>query len=209
MMNITSIDITSLSIVEAESSITPLIIFIAGIVAYAMFIFKFYQFLARKDIFTFDIQKYNKTFFGLIKTVVSIVFYIVKYLLIFPLFIFFWFSVISIILIVLSDKLDVKHILLIAMALVASVRVTAYYNEDLSKDLAKMFPFALLAVFLLDITAFSYTTFITQLSIIPNLWKQMAYYLLFTILLEFVLRIVHSITCLLFVQDQTQRSRDR
>lgn len=202
MINITGMDIASLSITEAESAITPLIIFVVGVVAYSIFIFKFYRFLARKDIFSFDLQKYNKTFFGVINKLFGVLLYIIKYLIIFPLFIFFWFGVISIILIVLSDNLEVKHILLVAMALVASIRVTAYYNEDLSKDLAKMFPFTLLAVFLLDITAFSYATFITQLSSIPSLWKQMIYYLVFTILLELVLRMVYGITRLFVAEKE-------
>ncbi|MFH1173622.1 MAG: hypothetical protein V1725_00635 [archaeon] len=193
MFNMTEVAAASISITEIQSSIQPLLLFIFGVVVYSIFIFKFYRFLARKDIFKLSLHKYNKTFLGVMKAIFGVVLYILEYLIIFPIFILFWFGVISLILIVLSTTVDVSQILLVAMALVASIRITAFYNEDLSKDLAKMFPFALLAVFLLDITVFSYSTFLARLSIIPGLWKQMLYYLMFTIVLELILRVGYSI----------------
>jgi len=193
MINMTNLTSASFSVAEAQSTIKPLVIMIIGVVIYAVFIFKFYRFLARKDVFKLNLNRYSKSFFGFIGKIFRMLFYILEYLIIFPLFIFFWFGFISVAIILLSDKLDVSQILVVAMALVASIRVTAYYNEDLSKDLAKMFPFTVLAVFLLGTTAFSYDIFITNLKIIPSLWKQMLYYLAFTILLEFILRIAHGI----------------
>jgi len=92
-------------------------------------------------------------------------------------------------LIFLSKSHPVGEILLIAMALVASVRVSAYYNEALSSDLAKMFPFALLAVFLVDMSLFSYGETFETLKQVPSMWKQLVYYLGFTITLEVVLAI--------------------
>ena len=156
MVNITEIQTASFSIGEAQAITAPLILFVLGISLYSLFIFKFYRFLARKDIFHLNLQKYSDNFFGFVGKLFGIVFYIVEYLIVFPLFAFFWFAVVAVILIIMAENLDVASLLLISMALVASIRVTAYYNEDLSKDLAKMFPFALLAVFLLDIANFSY-----------------------------------------------------
>ena len=72
MINITDVVAVSLSITEAQSTITPLIFFIVGIVAYSVFIFKFYRFLARKDIFNLELQKYSKTFFGFVKKLFSL-----------------------------------------------------------------------------------------------------------------------------------------
>ena len=79
------------------------------------------------------------------------------------------------------------------MALVASIRVTAYYNEALSTDLAKMFPFALLAIFLVDMSFFSYQGSLTTIKQFPLMWKQLIYYLGFTIVLEFLLRILNPL----------------
>ena len=39
------------------------------------------------------------------------------------------------------------------MGLVAATRITAYYNEDLSRDMAKTIPFALLGIMIIDYTS--------------------------------------------------------
>ncbi len=193
MLPLTNITTSSFSIAEAQAITAPLIMFVLGISLYALFIFKFYIFLARKDIFKLNLQKYSNNFFGFVEKFFSVLFYIIEYLIIFPLFAFFWFAVIATILIVMADKLDIHTLLMISMALVASIRVTAYYNEDLSRDLAKMFPFALLAVFLLDIANFSYDQTLNALATIPSMSKHILYYFGFTVILELVLRIINSV----------------
>jgi len=197
MVNITNITSTTFSIGEAQSITAPLIMFVLGISLYSLFIFRFYRFLARKDIFHLNLQKYSDNFFGFVGKFFSVLFYIIEYLIIFPLFAFFWFAVVAMILIIMAEKLDIATLLMISMALVASIRVTAYYNEDLSKDLAKMFPFALLAVFLLDIANFSYDRTWNTLATIPSMWKQILYYFGFTIVLEIVLRIINGVAGLI------------
>jgi len=57
-----------------------------------------------------------------------------------------------------------------------------------------MLPFALLGVFLVDSHYFAVTETIEMAKQIPQLWKNMVYYLAFTILLEFVLRILGFIS---------------
>ncbi len=189
-----TVDFASFTPVEAYSVLKPLVIFIIGMVIYAVFIYKFYRFLARKDVFKLDLEKYNKAKFGFFKKFVSVLLYIVEYLLLFPLLVFFWFLILAAFLLFLSKNHTVENVLLVAMAIVAAIRITAYYTEDLSRDLAKMVPFALLGVFIVDITFFDFAASLESLKGMLSFWKPMAYYLLFTILLEFVLRIVYSIT---------------
>ena len=86
-------------------------------------------------------------------------------------------------------KSAANNILLVSIALVSTVRIAAYYNEDLSKDLAKMQPFALLGIFLIDISYFSFSASLEVIKQIPSFWKIMIYYLIFAIVLEFILRI--------------------
>ena len=193
MINASGITFLDLSLAEAQTAVKPLILFIAGIVIYSIFIFKFYRFIAKRDIFSLNLQKYSQSLLGTIKNIVDVIFYMVDYLLVFPLFTFFWFLILTLVLSTLS-KSDVSSLLLIAIALVSSIRITAYYNEDLSKDLAKMLPFALLGVFLLDIGYFSLEASIATIKGFPAMWKTMIYYLGFIILLEFVLRILHVLT---------------
>jgi len=52
-----------------------------------------------------------------------------------------------------------------------------------------MLPFALLGVFLVDISYFSWQSSLELVRQVPNFWKEIIYYLVFLIALEFVLRI--------------------
>jgi len=181
------------SIPEALDLIKPLALFVLGIVVYALFIFKFYRFIGKKNIFELDLHKYDTSKFGALKKAVSGILYIFEYIFLFPIFAFSWFLVLTVLLSVLSKHHAVENILLISIALVSAIRIAAYYNEDLSKDLAKMLPFALLGVFLVDMTFFSLDTTIATITQLPTMWKNMLYYLVFVIALEFILRISYAI----------------
>ena len=98
---------------------------------------------------------------------------------------------------ILSKTQDVGNILLISMTLVAAVRATAYYNEDLSRDLAKMLPFALLGIFLIDISFFSLQASIETIKLLPSMWKPMIYYFIFVVGFELLLRILSGISLLI------------
>ena len=184
---------SSFSITEAIEILKPLVYFVIGMVIYSIFVFKFYRFLARKDIFKLNLAQYNTTSFGFLRKIFSILFYVIEYILLFPVFVFFWFGIISLLFAFLMKEPIIQNILLVSMALVAAVRVTAYYTEELSKDLAKMMPFALLGIFLVDAAYFSYSESIVIVKQIPSTWNILLYYLIFIILLEFILRITHGV----------------
>ncbi|MBT3985703.1 hypothetical protein HOD38_02630 [archaeon] len=180
----------SLNFTDALAVIKPLFFFIIGMVIYTVFVFKFYKFIARKDIFELNLNQYNSAEQGLFKQAISVFFYIIEYILIFPIFVFFWFGILTILLAFLAEGQPLTAILLVSMALIGTVRVAAYYSEDLSRDVAKMLPFALLGVFLINITNFSYIAAFELLSDLPSHWEIIPYYLIFIILLEFILRII-------------------
>ena len=85
------------------------------------------------------------------------------------------------------------HVLLASMGLVAAIRIAAYYNEDLSKDLAKMIPFALLGIFIIDVRLITLPDVMNIFWQIIYVWKNIAYYLMLTIYLEIILRIFSGI----------------
>ena len=172
------------SYTEALAVLKPLPLFILGIGVYSWFIFKFYRFVARREIFPLKFES-NKFLNG--------VWFVFKYIVIFPLMTFFWFLVLTVILSFLSRQDSIQTVLLTSMALVGVIRLMAYYNEDLSKDLAKMLPFALLGVFLVDVSFFSIGDSLEGLKQLPSAWKSIVYYLVFIVILEFVLRIMYSI----------------
>ena len=48
----------------------------------------------------------------------------------------------------MAPDIPKEHVFLIVISLVVTVRISAYYKEDLAKDFAKLIPFALLGIFL-------------------------------------------------------------
>jgi hypothetical protein len=180
---------TGIDINEIISFIKPLGIFILEIVVYSFFIFKFYRFLASRDIITVDMSKYKNL--GL--RVGRLFSYLLQHIIIYPLIIFIWFAVLFVFLGFLGKNQSTESILLISIALVSAIRVTAYYNEDLSRDLAKMLPFTLLGIYLVDQSYFQVPLSLKLLTAIPDYWLLLLYYLVFIIVLEFVLKIIYSI----------------
>jgi hypothetical protein len=192
------------SLLEASIAIKPLIVYLIGMAIYAIFIFKFYRFVAKRDIFTFKNKKQekHKTF----EKTTGVLSYLIKHIIIFPVLIFFWFAVFAALLAFLSKSQSIESILLISFVVVSTIRVTAYYHEDLSRDLAKMLPFALLAVFIVDITYFTIDHSIEVITSMPSYWKTLVYYMGFAIVLETVLKVVHSAASVFHQRRITSKS---
>ncbi len=181
--NMTSLlEITkNFSLAEAQTILEPLIVFIIGMIIYAVFIFKFYRFISRRNIFRRD-KKYHEHE-GIRKLG-----YVLEYIFLFPIVAFIWFFVMASILSMISEVLTIGNIFMISMAIVTTIRVTAYYNEELSRDISKLLPFALLAIFLLDISNISISTPFELLTQLPPIAKTLVYYFAFIVVLEFILR---------------------
>ena len=96
-------------------------------------------------------------------------------------------------LIFLTDNLELGALLLISAAIIAAIRMASYYHEDLSKDLAKLFPFTLLAISILNPNFFSIERILNQFKEIPAFFNEIVIYLVFIIFLETILRFVDFI----------------
>ena len=182
-------ELTPLSVDEAIVVLKPLAYFVIGMAIYAVFIFNFYRFLGRKDIFELDLTRYERSKFRVLRSTLYLISYVGKYLILFPIVAFAWFVILTALLVFLSKNQTIENILLIAMAVLSAIRITAYYNEDLSRDLAKILPFALLGIFLIDLSYFSVATSINALEETIARWDSITYYLAFVIGLEFVMRV--------------------
>lgn len=183
----------TIDFVQASEILKPLVYLLIGIVIYSIFVFHFYRFIARKDIFRLNLNQYNRLRHPFFAKLLRVVFYIIEYILLFPLFAMFWFAIIAVFLSFMMQETVASHILLISIALVGAVRITAYYNEELSKDLAKMLPFALLGIYIIDVSILTFSKFPEFLKQIPPNLDLLLNYLIFIILLEFVLRISYLI----------------
>ena len=135
---------------DAWSVLWPVAIYVLGMSAYAVFVFKFYRFVAARDTFDFDLSRYEEVSYRFVRSTIHVVLYVFKYLILFPIFAFFWFAILTVVLAFLSKDQSFSQTLLIALATVSAIRVTAYLHEDLSRDVAKLLPFAVLGVFLID-----------------------------------------------------------
>jgi len=151
--------------------------------------------LAKRDLFKVDLSKYDhpevkhKSF----KKSVSAFLYILKYGIIFPFYVVFWFVVLSVFLFVMAKNVTIRQVALISIAMVSAVRITSYFKEDLSHDLAKLTPLALLAIFFTDPNFFSLDLLMNRLGTITSLGWEIIKFLSFCILLEWALRILYSV----------------
>jgi len=163
------------------------------ITIYAIFIWKFYKFLARRNIIQLNLNQYNRTEHPFLNKFLASVFFLVEYVIIVPILVFFWFSILAVFLLLLSKNQDISQVLIISAAIVAATRMTSYYSGDLSKDLAKMFPFTVLAIFLLDPDFFSIEKTIYRFSEIPLLFGNILIFLVFIAILEIIMRSLFTI----------------
>lgn len=188
---------SGLNVYDAIDILRPVVVYILGMTVYAVFVFNFYRFVATRDMFQIDLSKYEESRFRWVRAFLHIVMYIIKYLIVFPVFAFFWFAILTLILTFLSKDQSFTDILLMALATVSAIRVTSYYNEALSTDLAKILPFAVLGIFLIDTSFFTVSDSLDTLLEAEGYMENILYYLAFLILLEFALRIIFGAAKLL------------
>ena len=179
-----------LTVDDAFDLLWPAALYLLGMVVYAMFIFKFYRFVAARDMFEMDLSKYEESRYKLMRAFLHLIMYVIKYVLVFPLFAIFWFTVLTLILAFLSKEQAFPQVLLAALATVSAIRATSYYNEDLSRDLAKILPFAVLGIFIIDASFFEVSSSLNVLEQANDNRENILYYLGFLVALEFVLRLL-------------------
>ncbi len=172
----------------------PTLMAIIAIAVYSGFVFMFYRILAKKDLLTLDLSKYADDFGGKVKKYLRSVLFVIQYVVIVPVLIAFWTLVLAVILTLLSDSTDHARNALIATSVVGAVRILAYWTEDLSRDVAKMLPFAVLGVYLVSSTSVQWNEFRELLESLPELAKSFFSSLVLLAILETLLRIVSTLS---------------
>ncbi|MEM5854613.1 MAG: hypothetical protein QW228_09675 [Candidatus Aenigmatarchaeota archaeon] len=170
---------------------------------FALFIFgiimwKFYSTLAKRDLFKVNISSYMSKWerFG------GAISFFLKYTIIFPFYTFFWFILFSIFLIFLAKSVSMQEIFLISIAMISFVRITAYFKEELAKDIAEVIPITFLVIFLTDPTFFSINVILARWEEFLSSFPGVLFYLVFTICLEWILRILYLIKLFIFGSNQ-------
>jgi|SRR3989338_10652036 len=164
---------------------STIVLFLASLLSWYIY----YKQLARRDLFEIpkiDVGKKFRNFFD--RAV-----YLLKYLLVFPLYSFIWFLIFSFLLFNLSKSRPIGDILFLGIIVVAATRMGAYVSDKLAEDMAKLLPLTLIAIFLMDPKAVTIETIKSSFNTVLLQLPRVAKYLLFIIVLEWVLRIAHWI----------------
>lgn len=159
------------------SELVPIFYLALSIAFYSIIIWHFYRFVAKRDCFSFYSERFPK--------IVSIM----KYFVLYPLAAFLFFAGFSLMLLFLSKNLEIITILSTSFAIISAIRITAYYSEDLSKDVAKMLPFALLGIFLVDPYYVSFNNIMVKVNTIPEFMNLCLQFIILIVVLEWILRI--------------------
>jgi len=182
-------------LVEQFNSITSnvygnLVVNILALAIAMYIVWYLYRKIAKRDMFKFEKKDYEKGFGGAIKKIFSLIFNMIKYGVLFPIYSFLMFALLSISIFFLSTGMTVLNVLYISIIIISVIRLLAYIKEDTAQELAKMLPFGLIFMVLINPN-------ITQQYSLPNLnditssLPLLQQYIIFLIGLEFGLRILY------------------
>lgn len=158
-----------------ENELLTLAIYGVGIALYAVLVGLFYLTLSRRNLVDSEKVKRAPGFLG--------------FIVVFPLVSFGLFLVLSMAMFFLAKEgRQVRDIMLLAMAVVAGVRVTAYVSERAAEDLAKVLPLGLLGVLIIDPGFLKIEVSIERIGIMFSLLDTVLRYLLVLVVLEVALR---------------------
>ncbi|MFA4960351.1 MAG: hypothetical protein WC548_01685 [Candidatus Pacearchaeota archaeon] len=170
-----------------------LLFFTTVIVIYSLFVYYFYRFLAKKNILELNLSQYNQYGSPALAKFVAVVFYFLEYLFLLPILTFFWFAILSVLILFLAEGIPTGTILLITAAFVASVRVTSYFNERISVELAKIVPITFLAIAITDLGFFNVAKLLSKFHDVPLLFNDIIYFLLFIAAVEVIMRVAEFV----------------
>ncbi|MBS3923479.1 MAG: hypothetical protein KGZ37_10090 [Nitrosarchaeum sp.] len=198
--------------IAKDSSIYDIIGFSIGMVVYGVFVYNFYRFLSKRDLFNINIEKISKGRFSSSGKKSSgaprAVAFIATNFFVFPFVIFLWFLGYSSFMFILVQHMPTATIFLVSSSLIIAIRISAYYREDLSRDLAKLLPFALLAIFLFDPQFYSLVDVLKRLAEIPSFLTQIAAFMVVAMIVEIFLSIIYLIKVRFFHKENESKVDD-
>lgn len=163
------------------------------IVVISLFIWQFYKSLSKRDLIELNLDQYNTAEHPVAEKIFSVILYFLENVVIMPLLIVLWFAALSVVILVISPESQIEHILFLSASLVSAIRILAYSNSELATELAKLFPFITLSVFLILPTGLAFLDMNKQLSEIPFLFADVFYFLFAIFIIEVILRLIYSI----------------
>jgi len=150
------------SFLQPDGSGFKFLLFVIGIAIYALFVWYFYRFISKRDLFPklFYVISYKKEEGHLSKA--KLVGFAAVYIVTFPLIIFVWFTVLSFFVFLIAEGMPFFIAIFSSMAIIATVRILSYYREDAAKEVAKMIPYAILSFLLTSAAVYANPHFFTE-----------------------------------------------
>ncbi len=172
--------------VSEDKTITFLLsVFILTFYVYVLVLF--YSRLSKRDMFTVYLE--DKHALGKVFEIGS---YILKNLILFPIYIIFWFLFVSYTLIFLSS-VNFEQILLVAALVLAVIRCLAYLDETAAIEMAKLLPLTFVAAVLLDPAMLERQPFPSEQIIRGTFVPIVVFYLKLIIGFEIALRLIYDV----------------
>jgi hypothetical protein len=185
---------TSLQLPYEVKEVILVVLFAIGIVLVSLFIFKFYKTISKRDLIELNLVKYNWSEHPLARKFWATILYLIEYILVMPFILLLWFFAMAIIVLMIADQKSTIDVLMITASMVAAVRMLSYYGKEIAIDVAKLFPFISLGVFILSPGGFSIPKIIGQLNEFQNLLDNVIYYLVAMVIIEITLRLIYTLT---------------
>lgn len=197
------------SLPEWGQNFFSVFILVLVIFIYSLLVWKFYKFIARKDLLELNLSQYNKSQHPSLTKLIAAGFYLLEYIIIVPFMVFFWYAIFTLFLSVLSETLNIGAILMISATIIGAIRIAAYYKEELAQEVAKLLPFTLLGVSILDYTKlFNVQRIVDSLYSLPDFAGKIFSYFAFIFLLEIVLRFFNFIFIAMGISEEDSKEED-
>lgn len=184
----------------------PLIRFLSlslGLALYIFFVWHFYHKISTRDMAGFIPKQEERGFWDRLRQFFSKFFYIVKYLVFFPLYAFLWFAFLAVAMALLNPGQGFESIFFISALIISTTRILAYLNEDAAQEISKLLPLVFISTVLLNQTVLEapldlekmFDEYLIPLSI---------QYFMIIIPLEVVLRLIHDTKRLFFPEYEVK-----
>ena len=177
-----------------------LVILVVGLCA---IIWKFYTIISRKNMFRLNLNKYIKSKNSVKERILGWLLYFLEYIIIIPFIIFFWFALFTFFLIIMTE-IEMATILIISAICISAIRMTAYYKEDLSKELAIMLTLDLLVFAMLTQGVFNFERIIGNFLQLSIFFSDIIIYLVFIVCLEIIMRLLDFIFSLSGLTEESE-----
>ena len=154
-------------------------------------LWQFSRHLARKNLFALDLSKYRGKNGSRLHKIGNFALYILKYLILFPIYTLVWGAALVIFLTLLVSESNYANIMFFSAIVIAIIRAIAYFNEPYAQELAKVLPLWLLVTVMLDPTLLTNATFTINIATLHDRTLYMS--IGFIIVVEWILRAMNGV----------------